>query len=89
MPGAGPRMHVMSLSAALALMLAGTLYPPLMTDSMGRPDHLLGALLMWAMSAGFVHGVGFSPRALPWRWLFSGWACAGALAAAGMAAWAS
>ncbi|MDP2066968.1 MAG: cyd operon YbgE family protein [Burkholderiaceae bacterium] len=32
------------------------------------------------MSAGFVRGVGFVPRVRIWRWLFSGWACAGAFA---------
>jgi predicted membrane protein len=31
------------------------------------------------MSAGFVRGVGFVPRHLVWRWLFSGWACSAAL----------
>jgi predicted membrane protein len=38
--------------------------------------------LFWAMSAGFIRGVGFVPRARVWRWLFSGWACAAALALA-------
>jgi predicted membrane protein len=38
--------------------------------------------LLWAMSAGFVRGVGFVPRRRLWRWLFSGWAVAAALAAA-------
>jgi predicted membrane protein len=38
--------------------------------------------LFFAMSAGFVRGVGFVPQALAWRWLFSGWACLAALAAA-------
>jgi predicted membrane protein len=38
--------------------------------------------LFWAMSSGFVRGVGFVPRARVWRWLFSGWTCAAALALA-------
>lgn len=79
---APPRMHLPSLLAALVIMLAGTLYPPLMTDASGRADHGLAMSLFWAMSAGFVRGVGFVPRAAVWRWLFSGRACALALLAA-------
>ncbi|NCP83115.1 MAG: hypothetical protein GW826_12580, partial [Rhodoferax sp.] len=36
------------------------------------------------MSAGLVHGVGFKPTFVLWRWLFSGWACLGSLV---LAAW--
>jgi len=36
-------------------------------------------LLLWAMSAGLVRGVGFVPRAWPWRVLVSGPACTLAL----------
>ncbi|MFM9917314.1 MAG: cyd operon YbgE family protein [Rhizobacter sp.] len=79
---APPRMHLPSLFAALVIMLAGTLYPPLMTDASGHADHGLAMSLFWAMSAGFVRGVGFVPRAPVWRWLFSGRACALALLAA-------
>jgi predicted membrane protein len=68
-------LHLPSLLTALTLMLAGTLYPLLMTDAAGRADHPLALLLFWAMSAGFVRGVGFVPRAVPWRWLLGGWAC--------------
>jgi predicted membrane protein len=39
-------------------------------------------LVFWAMSAGFVRGVGFVPRHAAPRWLLSGWACALALAGA-------
>jgi predicted membrane protein len=31
------------------------------------------------MAAGLVRGVGFEPRARPWRVLLSGWACTVAL----------
>ena len=30
-------------------------------------------MLFWAMSAGFVRGVGFIPKSLAPRWLLSGW----------------
>lgn len=74
-----PRTHLPSLLAALTVMVAGTLYPPLMADGAGRADHGLAMALFWAMSAGFVRGVGFVPRLGIWRWLFSGWSCSLAL----------
>ncbi len=76
-----PGLHGPSLLLAIALMLGGTLYPPLMTDGQGQADHGLAMLLLWAMSAGFVRGVGFVPRFWLWRWLFSGWSSALALLA--------
>jgi predicted membrane protein len=78
-----PRVQLPSLLAALVIMAAGMLYPPLMTDAAGKADHALAASLFWAMSAGFVRGVGFVPQSPVWRWLFSGWACAAALLFAG------
>lgn len=75
-------LHLPSLLVALAIMLVGTLYPPLMADATGHADHRLATALFWAMSAGFVRGVGFVPRHAVWRIIFSGWACACALAAA-------
>ena len=74
-----PRIHGLSLAVALLIMLGGTLYPPLLADAQGRADHGLALALFWAMSAGFVRGVGFVPRRPLARWLFSGWACAAAL----------
>ena len=81
---APPRVRLPSLVVALAIMVGGTLYPPLMMDAAGHADHALAMALFWAMSAGFVRGVGFVPRLLAWRWLFSGWSCAAALLLAGM-----
>lgn len=76
------RVHLPSLAVALTIMVAGTLYPPLMADAAGKADHGLAMALFWAMSAGFIRGVGFVPFATVWRWLFSGWACALGLFAA-------
>lgn len=73
------RIHGPSLAAALLIMVGGTVYPPLLANAQGKADHALLMLLMWAMSAGFVRGVGFVPDARGWRWLFSGWACVVAL----------
>ncbi len=78
-----PRVHGPSLAVALVIMLGGTLYPPVMADAAGRADHALAMALFWAMSAGFVRGVGFVPRHPVWRFLWSGWACSAALVLAG------
>ena len=84
-PGtASARAQLPSLAVGLLIMVGGTLYPPLMADAAGRADHNLAMALFWAMSAGFVRGVGFVPRRWVWRALFSGWACAAALLLAGV-----
>ncbi|MFN3861549.1 MAG: cyd operon YbgE family protein [Roseateles sp.] len=75
-------LHWPSLAAGLVLMLAGTAYPLVFARADGHADHGLALLLFWAMSAGFVRGVGFIPRHWAWRLLFSGWACLAALALA-------
>lgn len=76
---AGTHIHLPSLAVGLVVMVAGTLYPLAMANAAGHADLALAVLLFWAMSAGFVRGVGFVPRACAWRWLFSGWACGAAL----------
>lgn len=76
---ATPRMHLPALAVAMLIMIAGTLYPPLMADATGQADHGLAMALFWAMSAGFVRGVGFVPQRWPWRAAFSGWSAATAL----------
>lgn len=81
--GTASRIHVPSLVVAVIIMLACTVYPPIMTDPSGKADHGLAAAMFVAMSAGFVRGVGFIPRMPGWRWLFSGWTCLAALALAG------
>jgi predicted membrane protein len=84
---AAPQMHLPSLAVGLVIMVGGTAYPLLMTNAAGRADHGLALLLFWAMSAGFIRGVGFVPRAVVWRGLFSGGACALALGLAAVARW--
>jgi len=52
-----------SLGAAIAMMLLITLLPRGLTTADGSPiNHGVLMLIMWGMSAGFVHGVGFVPR---------------------------
>ncbi len=75
-------LHWPSLLVAIVLMLLGSIAPVYLADAQGRAHHGLALLVFWAMSAGFVRGVGFIPQARLWRWLFSGWACAIALVAA-------
>lgn len=80
--GAPQGMRLPSLFTGLLIMLGGTLYPPVMADAQGQAQHGVAMALFWAMSAGFVHGVGFVPKRRAWRWLFSGWAVLLALALA-------
>ncbi len=77
------QINLLSLLIAVAIMLACTLYPPMMAAPDGNADHALATALFAAMSVAFVRGVGFIPRRLVWRWLFSGWTCFAALALAG------
>lgn len=79
-----PRIHWISLAVATAIMLAGSIYPLMFARPDGAADHRLAMVLFWAMSTGFVHGVGFVPRHRAWRLLFSGGSC---LAALCLAAW--
>ncbi|HEY0663813.1 MAG TPA: cyd operon YbgE family protein [Thiobacillaceae bacterium] len=52
-----------SLASAFCLMLLVTLLPRGLTTADGSPiPHGMLTLVMWGMSAGFVHGVGFTPH---------------------------
>jgi len=77
-------MRPLSLVVALVIMLGGSVYPFMFAGQDGGVDHSFVSAVFWAMSAGLVNGVGFRPRFVVWRWLFSGWACLGALL---LAAW--
>ena len=88
-PVAGARMHWPALLTGLAIMVAGTALPFVMADADGKADHGLATLLLWAMAAGFVRGVGFVPRHPVPRLLLSGWACAACLIAFAALRWAA
>jgi predicted membrane protein len=80
----GGGVALLPLAVGVCLMLGLTVWPQALTASDGRADHLAAMLAFWAMSAGFVRGVGFIPRhAIP-RILLSGMACATGLALASM-----
>jgi cyd operon protein YbgE len=55
--------RALSLVPAFALMILVTLFPRGLTTADGSPiSHSALMLIMWGMSAGFVHGVGFVPH---------------------------
>jgi len=80
-------VHFPSLLIAVVIMLAGSIYPLVFTRQDGRADHALAFALFWAMSAGLVRGVGFVPRAIWWKLLFSGWSCSVGLLLAAWLRW--
>ncbi|MBS1161135.1 MAG: hypothetical protein H6R15_3554 [Proteobacteria bacterium] len=77
--GGQPGLALLPLLTALALMLLMTVLPSLATNRLGQADHPAALVIFWAMSAGFVRGVGFVPRHVLTRLFFSGLACALAL----------
>jgi predicted membrane protein len=71
-----------ALVIGIAIMLVLSFYPRALAKPDGTPDMLAAAFLFWAMSAGFVRGLGFVPRLLVLRLLLSLSASLIALAAA-------
>lgn len=69
------RTRALPLLCAITIMLLVTIWPGALADRDGEADHLAAFMLFLAMSAGFVSGVGFQPRFVLWRWLFSPAAC--------------
>ena len=63
------------LLTAILIMLGITAWPAALSGPQGEADHWAAFALFWAMSAGFITGVGFQPRFVLWRVLFSGMAC--------------
>ncbi len=52
-----------SLGSALMMMVLITVFPRGLTIAGGSPiNHGILALIMWGLSAGFVHGTGFVPH---------------------------
>ncbi|KEY60892.1 cyd operon protein YbgE [Serratia sp. DD3] len=62
-----------ALSLVLALILAGCIFwdPTLFAARTSSLAIWQGLLLMWAVCAGLVHGVGFRPHTLFWRAFFA------------------
>ncbi|MFE4109165.1 cyd operon protein YbgE [Kosakonia sp. YIM B13611] len=61
-----------ALSLIMALLLAGCIFwdPSRFAAKTSELEIWHGLLLMWAVCAGVVHGVGFRPRALHWQVFF-------------------
>ncbi len=62
--------RALSLLMAVPLSLVLLIHPASMLDASGHYSHSLLMLIMWGVAGGFVHGVGFEPRALAWRVVF-------------------
>ncbi|WP_417596468.1 cyd operon YbgE family protein [Oceanospirillum sp.] len=63
--------QALSLISAIIISVVLTAYPRLIAESIHEVDHGLFTLFMWAISAGFIHGVGFEPKATIWRLAFN------------------
>lgn len=68
-----------ALSIAILITLTIVIYPHWLSGATGQPDHFAAFLLFWAMSAGYVRGVGYIPKRLLFRYLFGMIACISAL----------
>lgn len=60
-PGSGVA-RALSLAMALTISLPVLVWPKLVVTADGGVDHGWLTLLMWGVTACFVHGVGFVPR---------------------------
>ena len=69
-PSAHGGIRLLPLLTAILIMLGITAWPAALSGPQGE-----AFALFWAMSAGFVTGVGFQARFVLWRCLFSGLAC--------------
>lgn len=83
------RIRLLPLLTAIAIMISITAWPGALATAEGVADHGAAMALFWSMSAGFVSGVGFRPRLVALRLLFSPAACLFALALAGWQVWAA
>lgn len=68
-------LHWPCLWVGVGLMLLGSVWPFVLADAQGRAHHGALLLLMWAMAAGLIRGVGFIPHHPLLRWMASGWGC--------------
>ena len=61
-----------ALSLIMALVLAGCIFwdPSRFAAKTSDLEIWHGFLLMWAVCAGVIHGVGFRPRAIHWQGIF-------------------
>ena len=69
------------LAIAFGVMVAITAWPHLLGSTSREMNHSAASLIMMGMSCGFVYGIGFQPRHVLWRRLFSAPVSLGLIAA--------
>jgi len=62
--------RALSLLLAVPLSLILLIHPITILNAQGHYNHNLLMLVMWGVAAGYVHGVGFDPRARVWQVVF-------------------
>ncbi|SER23832.1 cyd operon protein YbgE [Pseudomonas sp. NFACC02] len=62
--------RALSLLMAVPLSLVLLIHPASMLNAQGHYSHSMLMLIMWGVAGGYVHGVGFEPRALAWQVVF-------------------
>ena len=70
-----PKVSLVPLLISCAVIVGITIYPKAVVAADGNTDHGVLMLLMWAMMAGLVRGVGFVPRSKVLCWGLSSTAC--------------
>ena len=62
-----------ALSLVMALLLAGCIFwdPSRFAAKTSELEIWHGFLIMWAVCAGVIHGVGFRPKAVYWQGIFA------------------
>lgn len=72
----GAASRGLSLVLCLPLSLVLLVQPTLLLDSQGGYSHGSLMLVLWGVCIGYVHGMGFDPRAWAWKRVFApvlGW----------------
>jgi len=78
------QIALLPLLLAIAICIGISILPQLLVQH-GIANHGAASLLFWAMSAGFIRGVGFIPQQRVLRAVFSTYACLfGIIAAAAL-----
>jgi predicted membrane protein len=68
------KIALLPLLIAVIICLSISIYPQILVKQ-NAANHGAASLLFWAMSAGFIRGVGFVPENKILRGLFSTYAC--------------
>jgi cyd operon protein YbgE len=58
---------MLSLALCMPLSVVLLVHPVLLLDAQGGYSHGSLMLVLWGVSIGYVHGMGFDPRAWAWK----------------------